>query len=199
MQLPPSLRAHFSHPAYHGLLPLVGLVLIGFLSAQASRWIFLIPAQNELGILEKSYDEARQAYARSIEARRLQERAAQGRRDLELLWRNLPTQKQFPTLAIAISELGNKVNISIPGMSYSVQPTKAGLPMEGALQFTAVGEYSDIYRFIDQLESAKSYLAIESLDATQTTVHSKAGKPLVQLNIRVVTFLQSDGSRLSES
>jgi hypothetical protein len=41
-------------------------------------------------------------------------------------------------------------------MKYSTQPSKTGLAVEGSLQFSAIGEYANIYRFIHRLETAQS-------------------------------------------
>ena len=113
--------------------------------------------------------------------------------------RRYPPQRQFPALAVAISEFGKHVGVSIPGMTYSTQPSKSGLAVEGSLQFRAIGEYADIYRFIHRLETAQSYLVIESLDVTKSGIHNTSGKSLVELNVRVVTFLRPDPSTQRES
>ena len=84
-------------------------------------------------------------------------------------------------------------------MTYSTQPSKSGLAVEGSLRFRASGEYADIYRFIHRLETAQSYLVIESLDVTRSNRQTATGKSLVELNVRVVTFLRPDPSTQRES
>lgn len=192
MRIPTSLHSHFSRPVWRELRPLLVITLLGFLIVLASYWAFLVPAQRQLVAMQNAYEASRQDHRKLVIHKHLQERVLRGRQELERVWNTLPEEKQFPALAVTISEFGKRMNVSIPGMSYSIQPSNKGLPMEGSIQFSAVGEYSDVYRFIDQLETSKSYLVIESLDAAKTTARQISGTTLVQLHIRVVTFLRPD-------
>jgi len=188
-----------SRCAFYGLWPLFGLALLGSMAALWSYGVILAPSQERLDAIQTSYEQARRDHSKRVSDKQVQQRVLQGRRELDRLWKTLPTQNQFAALAVAISELGKSVNVSIPGMTYSVKPATNGLPGEGALRFRAVGEYADIYRFIHQIETAKSYLIIESLDVTRTTAHRITGRPPIEVNIRVVTFLQPDSATQGES
>ena len=134
-----------------------------------------------------------------VASKQVQELVRRSQRDLEKLREALPPQRQFPALAVAISEFGKHVGVSIPGMTYSTQPSKSELAVEGSLRFRAVGEYADIYRFLHQIETAQSYLVIESLDVTRSGRHTATGKSLIELNVRVITFLRPDPSTQRES
>lgn len=185
--------------ALHGLIPLMAFVAAGIGCALGSYWLLLEPSRSRVDTLHTAYEEARQAHAKRVAAKQVQELVRHSQRDLETLWTSLPPQRQFPALAVAISEFGKHVQVSIPGMTYSTQPSKSGLAVEGSLRFNAVGEYANIYRFIHRLETAQSYLVIESLDVTTSRGHTATGKSLVELNVRVVTFLQPDPSTQRES
>lgn len=185
--------------AFHGLIPLTLCVAVGLGCALGSYWLFLAPSRSRIETAHAAYETARLTHAQRIEAKRIQERVRHSQHDLEAVWTQLPTQRQFPALAVAISEFGHHVGVSIPGMTYSTQPSQTGLALEGALRFRAVGEYADIYRFIHRLETSPSYLVIESLEVTTSGRNSASGKSLIELNVRVVTFLRPDASTPRES
>ena len=186
-------------PALYGLIPLMAFVAVGIGCALGSYWLLLEPSRSRVETLQTAYEEAGQAHGKRVASKQVQELVRRSQRDLEKLWETLPTQRQFPALAVAISEFGKHVGVSIPGMTYSTQPSKSGLAIEGSLRFGAIGEYADIYQFIHRLETAQSYLVIESLDVTRFGVPNIAGKSLVELNVRVVTFLRPDPSTQRES
>ncbi len=185
--------------ALYGLIPLMAFVAVGIGCVLGSYWLLLQPSRSRVEALQAAYEEAGQAHGKRVASKQVQELVRRSQRDLEKLREALPPQRQFPALAVAISEFGKHVGVSIPGMTYSTQPSKSELAVEGSLRFRAVGEYADIYRFIHRLETAQSYLVIESLDVTKAGGHTAAGKSLVELNVRVVTFLRPDPSTLRES
>jgi Tfp pilus assembly protein PilO len=186
-------------PAFYGLIPLMASVAIGIACLLGSYWLFLEPSRVRVNTLQATYDDARHVHEKQVASKQTQELVQRGRRDLEKLWETLPSQRQFPALAVAISELGKRGRISIPGMTYSTQPSQSGLAVEGSLRFRAIGEYADIYRFLHQIETAQSYLVIESLDVTRSNRHTATGKSLIELNVRVITFLRPDPSTQRES
>ncbi|HSQ92570.1 MAG TPA: type 4a pilus biogenesis protein PilO [Nitrospiraceae bacterium] len=186
-------------PALYGLIPLIAFVVVGISCVLGSYWLVLEPSRLRVDKLRTAYEEAGLAHEQRIAAKRVQALVLDSQRDLEKIWETLPTQSQFPALAVAISQFGKHLRVSIPGMRYSTEPSKTGLAVEGSLQFRAVGEYANIYRFIHRLETAQSYLVIESLDVTSSRGQTGAGKSLVELNVRVVTFLRPDPSRQGES
>jgi hypothetical protein len=199
MALVKSRLSKIPRPALYGLIPLMAFVAVGIGCVFGSYWLLLEPARSRVETLQAAYEEAGNAHRKRVAAKQVQELARRSQHDLETLWETLPTQSQFPALAVAISEFGKHVRVSIPGMTYSTQPSKAGLPVEGSLRFRAIGEYADIYRFIHRLETAQSYLVIESLDVTRSGGHIAVGKSLIELNVCVVTFLRPDPSTQRES
>jgi Tfp pilus assembly protein PilO len=199
MTLVKSPLSQIPQPALYGLVPLMAFVAVGIGCVLGSYWLLLEPSRSRVETLQAAYEEARQAHGKRVTANRVQGLVRDSQRDLEKLWQTLPTQRQFPALAVAISEFGKQLRVSIPGMTYSIQPSKTGLAVEGSLRFSAIGEYADIYRFIHRLETAQSYLVIESLDVTSTRGYTAAGKSLVELNVRIVTFLRPDPTTQRES
>jgi Tfp pilus assembly protein PilO len=199
MALIKSPLSQIPRPTLYGLIPLMAFVAVGIGCVLGSYWLLLEPSRSRVDKLRAAYEEAGQAHGKRVEAKQVQGLVRGSQRDLEKLWETLPTQSQFPALAVAISQFGRHLRVSIPGMKYSTQPLKTGLAVEGSLQFSAIGEYANIYRFIHRLETAQSYLVIESLDVTRSGGHTAAGKSLVELNVRVVTFLRPDPSTQRES
>jgi len=185
--------------AARGLWPLGLLTVLALGIGIGAYLLVLIPAEERLARAEAAYEAARQAQLQQQAARKTQETFRQTQKDLEKVWETLPAQKQFAALAVAISELGRAVAVSIPGMTYTLQKVEEGLPAKATLAFRAVGEYGAIYRFLHRLETTEPYLFIESLDVSRTSEPNRAALTLLAFNVRVVTFLRPDPARVSES
>jgi len=185
--------------AARGLWPLGLLTVLALGIGIGAYLLVLIPAEGRLARAEAAYEAARQAQLQQQAARKTQETFRQTQKDLEQVWETLPAQKQFAALAVAISELGRAVSVSIPGMTYTLQKVEEGLPAKASLAFRAVGEYGAIYRFLHRLETTEPYLFIESLDVSRTSEPNRAALTLLAFNVRVVTFLRPDPAKVSES
>lgn len=185
--------------AARGLWPL-GLLTVLAIGIGVGAYLFvLMPAGERLARAEAAYGTARQVEFQQQAARKTQEAFRQTQKDLEPIWETLPAQKQFAALAVAISELGRAVEVSIPGMSYSLQKVEEGLPAKASLAFSAVGQYGAIYRFLHRLETTEPYLFIESLDVSRANESNRAALTLLSFNVRVVTFLRPDPAKVGES
>lgn len=182
-----------SPPVRQGLLPLVVALV---LSIGVSGYLYincLRPAEERMGRAEAAFQTAKQQHATLQATRTLQERVKATTQQLSDVWQVLPTQNEFTSLAMAISELGRAERVLIPGMSYDLQPKKDdGLPIMASVSFTATGEYAAIYRFIHRLETTEPYLVIESLNATRASKadHDEGAATLVVFQIKVATFLR---------
>ena len=185
--------------AARGLWPLGLLTLLAIGVGIGAYLFIMIPAKERLTQAEAAYEAARQAQLQQQATRKTQEAFRQTQKDLEQVWDDLPVEKQFAALAVAISELGRAVEVSIPGMTYSLQKVEEGLPAKASLAFRAVGEYGAIYRFIHRLETTKPYLFVESLDVSRANDSTQAALTLLVFNVRVVTFLRPDPAKVGES
>jgi len=185
--------------AVRGLWPLGLLTVLALGIGIGAYLLVLIPAEERLARAETAYEAARQAQLQQQAARKTQESFHRTQKDLEEVWETLPAQKQFAALAVAISELGRAVAVSIPGMTYTLQKVEEGLPAKATLAFRAVGEYGAIYRFLHRLETTEPYLFIESLDVSRTSEPNRATLTLLAFNVRVVTFLRPDPPKVGES
>jgi Tfp pilus assembly protein PilO len=126
-----------------------------------------------------------------LESRRIQTRANAAQQELEKVWKTLPTQQDFTTLALDVSELGRAEGVLIPSMNYALKPAKdQTVGTEATLSFQATGHYAGIYRFIHRLEHHSTYLVIDKLDVHRSDKTNKSTAQLVSLNVTLTTFLK---------
>jgi len=167
----------------HGVRMLLPLGIVAG-SAVAAAVIMLLfyyqPAQDQLGTAREGYETARQSLQRFKTARKTYE-------ELQEVWRMLPARAEFADLVLRISDTAQQDNVAIPGMMYSFQKPEGAVAQQAAMTFRAAAAYEAIRRFLHRLETADSYLVIESLDANRSNKTN-----LVDFNVRVVTFLRPD-------
>ncbi len=176
--------------AQRALIPLLGLMLCAAGILAVVHLTVHVPAEGRLLLAEQSYRAAKQRQEQLRSARALQERVKVAQREVATLWQGLPTQEEFSTLAVAISELGRTEQVVIPGMAYRVEKPEGLLPVKATLSFKVSGDYAAIYRFIHRLETAESYLVVESLDAARADKSARARSNIVVFNVTVATFLR---------
>ena len=163
------------------LLPLGVVAGCAVAAAMIMLLFYYQPAQDQLGAAREGYETARQGLQRFKTARKTYE-------ELQQVWRMLPARAEFAELVLHISETAQQDNVAIPGMMYSFQKPDGAVAQQAAMQFRAAAAYEAIRRFLHRLETADSYLVIESLDANRSTKTTN----LVEFNVRVVTFLRPD-------
>ena len=120
-------------------------------------------------------------------------RAQAAQRQLETVRQALPTQGEFTSLALALSELAKREQVKIPGMGYDIHKPEGTHPVKATIAFKATGDYAAIYRFLSRLESAESYLVIESLDVASEHQRDQATARIV-VNIKVATYLRHEAA-----
>lgn len=173
------------------LIPLMSLVTLSCVMAAGVYLVQHVSAQQHLAETDIAYQAAMREQATLRANRRTQEEMRAIKVQLDNVWRGLPTETEFASLALAISELGRTERVRIPGMQYGIEPTKvAGLPVKGSLSFSVTGPYAAVYRFIHRLESSDSYVVIESLDASRSAKTEQGASADVVFHVTVVTFLR---------
>ena len=171
-------------------LPL-GLVTLIALGCAAFFYIgFREPALSRLEQSETAYQTAKQNQEQLDRTRVLQEKVRTAQQQVEEVWKGLPTQNEFASFALAISEMARLEHIGIPGMAYHIGKVEGTLPVPATLTFKVTGDYGAIYRFIHRLESTEPYLVIEQLDAARLDYSDRASSTLLVFNMKVVTFLR---------
>lgn len=174
-----------------GLLPLVGLTVLSVLGALLMYIFGVRPAEERLVRAEEAYQTAKQAQAGLQRTKMQQVRAQTAQRQLDRERNALPKQDEFSTLAMALSELGKREHVVIPGMGYDIKKPEGTRPVKATIAFKATGDYAAIYRFLHRLETAESYLVIERLDVGSDR-HQQASAGRVVVSITVATYLRQD-------
>ena len=171
------------------LVPLAALTLLSVVGALLTYVYALRPAEERVRLAEEAYQQAKQVQADLQRAKAQQVKAHAAQRQLEVERKALPTQEEFTPLALALSELAKRERVRIPGMGYDIKKPEGSRPVKATITFRASGDYTAIYRFLNRLETAESYLVIERLDvASEQKAHTSATRVVV--NIAVATYLR---------
>lgn len=180
-----------SKAAAQRLLPLAILTGLSVVGVALSYVYGLKPAEDRLRIAEQAYQTAKQVQADLQRAKDQQMRARTAQRQLESVRQALPTQEEFTSLALALSDLAKREQVKIPGMGYDINKPEGSQPVKATIAFKATGDYMAIYRFLSRLETAESYLVIESLDVASEQKRDAAAARVV-VNIKVATYLRRE-------
>lgn len=148
------------------------------------------PALSRLEQAEIDFQTAKQNQEQLHRTRALQEKARIAQQQVEDVWKGLPTQNEFASFAMAISEMGKLERVAIPGMAYHVEKAEGTVPVKATLTFKVTGDYGAIYHFIHRLEMTEPYLVIERLDAARLDKSDRASSTLLVFNVKVATFLR---------
>ena len=181
------------------LLPL-GLVTLTAIGCAAIFYVGILgPAMSRLEQAETAYQAAKHTQEQLHRTRALQEQARSAQQQVEEVWKELPTQNEFASFAMAISEVGRLEHVAIPGMAYHMEKAEGALPVKATLTFKVTGGYGAIYRFIHRLGLTDPYLVIERLDAARVDKSDRASSTLLVFNVKVATFLRPSPSGAQES
>jgi len=157
------------------------------------------PAVSRLEQAETAYQTAKQNQEQLHRTRAVQEKARTAQQQVEDVWKGLPTQNEFAAFAMAISEVGRREHVALPGMAYHVEKAEGAVPVKATLTFKVTGDYGAIYRFIHRLEMTEPYLVIERLDAARLDKSDRASSTLLVFNVKVATFLRPSPPGAQES
>lgn len=159
-------------------------VCVGVLGDSTQR---LVEAENQ-------YQAAKNERLRLEEQRSQSKQVKQALQDLDFVWRALPMENEFSSLALAVSELGRAEGVTIPGMTYALKSRHEGQEaVEATLSFQASGPYLGIYRFIRQLERSESYMVIERLNVRSESSSLASSSGTVLFDVMLTTFLKPSG------
>lgn len=186
---------NLARPAVRSLIPSSACALLALVALVGAYVEWVVPADDRLERAEAAYRKATQEQEQSRSQRALFERARLAQDQVDAFWRALPSQDEYAALAMAISELGKAEHLTIPGMNYHVEKMEGQLPVKASLSFRVIGDYAAMYRFIHRLETAESYLVVESLDAARADKAARATSHAVVFNVTVATFLRPSPPR----
>lgn len=190
----PNLRIpQLPKAAIRSLVPLTVLAGMSVVGVMVISVYGLRPAEERLRTAEQAFQSAKQAQVDLQRTKAQQMRAQAAQRQLETVRQALPTQGEFTSLALALSELAKREQVKIPGMGYDIHKPEGTHPVKATIAFKATGDYAAIYRFLSRLESAESYLVIESLDVASEHQRDQATARVV-VNIKVATYLRHEAA-----
>ena len=172
---------------------LMPLSLVTLISVGCAVFLYIgirEPALLRLEQAEGAFQTAKQNQEQLSRTKVLQEKARTAQQQVEDVWKGLPTQNEFASFAMAISEVGRLERVAIPGMAYHVEKAEGAVPVKATLTFKVTGSYGAIYRFIHRLELTEPYLVIERLDAARLDKSDRASSTLLVFNVKVATFLR---------
>ncbi|MCC6964960.1 MAG: type 4a pilus biogenesis protein PilO [Nitrospira sp.] len=176
------------------LLPLAPLALVAGGSVGLAEWVYwsmTVPARTSLATAEIAYQLTKQEKTQIEDTIKVQVQARSVQAELAQIWRTLPTQDEFSSLALAVSELGRAEGVTIPGMNYALKPEKErAVASEATLTFQAIGTYAGIYRFIHQLEHHSTYMVIDKLQVRQVVHPHETSQPMISFSVTLTTFLR---------
>ena len=171
------------------LVPLTVLTLLSAVGALLTYGYGMVPAEGRVRVAEEAYQKAKQVQADLQRTKAQQVKAHTAQRQLEIERNALPTQEEFTSLALALSELAKREQVRIPGMGYDIKKPEGARPVKATIAFRATGDYAAIYRFLHRLETAESYLVIERLDVASERKEEILATRVV-VNIIVATYLR---------
>ena len=171
------------------LVPLTVLTLLSVVGALLTYGYGMVPAEGRVRVAEEAYQKAKQVQADLQRTKAQQVKAHTAQRQLEIERNALPTQEEFTSLALALSELAKREQVRIPGMGYDIKKPEGAQPVKATIAFRATGDYAAIYRFLHRLETAESYLVIERLDVASERKEEISATRVV-VNIIVATYLR---------
>lgn len=164
------------------LAPLLMLVA-GLLATLGIIHLFLVmPAQYRVTRLQADWKEARQQFVRHVEARRTM-------KDLVEVLQTIPVKREFVPLALSITDQAKRNGVSLPSLSYRMEPSRGKLATKAVFEGSATGRYEDLRRFISELEQAEELLFIEDLDVVRSDVQRQRR---VTFKMRIATYLRPD-------
>jgi Tfp pilus assembly protein PilO len=170
---------------YAGLLP-TGVVAGLFCSAWlAGHLLVLKPLQERQVQLDTEWTTARQHLARRLEAK-------QTIRDLAQLLALLPSSRDFSQLPLAMSEEAKRNNVTLAGLSYTLDKDDQMPAVKVTFKGPVTGRYENLRRFIYHLEASDRLLFIEDLDVGQSASAEKdvKRKELMTFTLQISTYIR---------
>jgi Tfp pilus assembly protein PilO len=157
----------------------------------AVYFMTVTPASDRLAVAESAYQAAKADKTKLDRDRAVQLQAKSVRESLEDVWAALPSQKDFTTLALEVSDLGRAQGVHIPGMSYAFKPDKTNpAAIEATLTFQAKGSYASVYRFLHHLEHHRTPMVLDRLDVRREGAVAAKARSMVSIQVTLTTFLR---------
>lgn len=171
------------------LLPTLTLVAALLVGLGAIHLSLVAPAQQRVDRLQAQWRDARQRFVQHVEAKRTIQ-------DLSEVLRIIPAKHGFVPLALGITEEATRNNVTLPSLSYRVEPPSGKLATKAVFEGSATGHYGDLRRFIRQIELAEELLFIEDLDVVRADTRRDRK---VTFKMSIATYLRPEPDAPSEA
>ena len=99
---------------------------------------------------------------------------------------SLPDDKEIVALVSRLTKLGTKLNLKIPGVHYAPLKTDPNGYKNLVITFSVTGNYSDMRKFIYELENMGKLMYIESL----TMRKNSSDKESMNIDLQVTTYFK---------
>jgi len=141
--------------------------------------VFVTPVYRDMMAGEASLQATRAKMGQLIQYQKAQEAVA----DLE---KTLLTQQELALLADRLPAMARRHQLAIPGVSYQTERQKEGEVRKISFSFKVSGRYSDIRRFIHEVEGLQKFLYIQDMAITSSDKDSDR----LELQVGMVAILR---------
>ena len=151
----------------------------------AGHLLILQPIQLRQAQLDTEWTAARQHLAQRLEAK-------QTIKDLEQLLALLPSSRDFSQLPLAMSEEAKRDNVTLAGLSYTLDKGDQLPAVKVTFKGPVTGRYEDLRRFIYHLEASDRLMFIEDLDVGQSATSEKDLKrrEMMTFTLQISTYIR---------
>ena len=150
-------------PAWFNRYRLPGVILLILLAANLFIFVFWVaPGYRDRASSEASLQSARARIGRFHQYQKTQEAVI----DIE---KSFLTQQELALLVDRLPAIARRHQLDIPGVSYQNEKQKQGEIRKISLNFKVSGRYSDIRKFIHEVERLEHFLYIQDMLITSST------------------------------
>jgi len=154
-----------------------GIAVAGLVCANLLLYAFLVgPWSIQFSKLEKTVNELRKRNATAMQFQKQKQLFNEAQV-------GALTQKDMPLLVKEFVQTARNQHLSVSSIKYDIPPRTGGEPAMLAFSFPAEGGYSDIKRFIYEIESSHRTVGIKNIKLT-------AEKSKVKLDMKLITYIK---------
>ena len=138
----------------------------------------VVPAASRLTVSRQRHAELKREHAETVLFQK-QKQAIAG------LMAGIPTQKDVPLLINELAQTARRLNLSMDAISSDIPTQAAGGLTMLTFTFPAAGSYSEVKRFIYEIETSSRLVGIQDLKLA-------AEKGRVKLQMKLVTYIREE-------
>ena len=97
----------------------------------------------------------------------------------------IPAQKDMPLIVTELVQMARRLNLSVAAINYDIPRRESGKPAMLSFSVPVEGKYSDIKRFIYEVETSDRLIGIQDMN-----LESEQGK--VKLQMKLMTYVRGN-------